>query len=224
MARRTLELRHAQLTHVQVSTVAPVAVNRKVRRLPPEASSSADARLEGCPIFNYVNDPTLLSLLPCGRSSVPQTLEAATHAYRIPHTAQYNYAFLLFTPYKMGFTVFVEHIHVTIISKLKLKLSLKCRANTGTLQASCADTVAALPGQTPATDTISVEVGEEEAAARPHLSSLPLRPTLRRAWTRQKLSRQSPHPRKLPHWKPSRLKTWNTSHRTIGSIQRSLRW
>ena len=128
------------------------------------------------------------------------------------------------TPYKMGFpsrvSIFVEDI--TIVSKLKLKFSSTCRANTGTLQASRADTVAAVPGQTTATDTTFIEVGEE-AAARPPLSALLLRSTSRGAWTRPKSSRLSQHLPALLHWKTSRLKMCNTSHRTIGSIRSSLR-
>jgi hypothetical protein len=127
------------------------------------------------PVFNYVNGPYFL---PCRRSCAPQALEA--RRTRILHTAQYNYASSFLTPYKMGFTsrlsVFTGNI--TIVSKPKFKFSSTCRPDTRTFQVPRADTVAAVPGQTTATDATSVEVEVgEEAAARPHLSAYLQRPT-----------------------------------------------
>src|SRR6266566_4275379 len=56
--------------------VAPVTANRKVRRLPRMVPSSTDARLEGCLIFDYVND-TLFA---------PAAAAASHKPSRLPHT------------------------------------------------------------------------------------------------------------------------------------------
>jgi hypothetical protein len=64
-----VELQHAQLTHGSRFAVTPVVANRKVRRLPRVAPSSTDTRLEGRPIFNYVNDPTFSLFSPAAAAA-----------------------------------------------------------------------------------------------------------------------------------------------------------
>jgi hypothetical protein len=79
--------------------------------------------------------PTLAPILPILHSTTTH-LSSSRRPPMLRHT-----------PHKMGF---IEHI--IIISNLEFKFSSTCRANTGAIQASRADTVAPVPGQTTATD------------------------------------------------------------------------
>ena len=121
---------------------------------------------------------TLLSPLPLRPQLHPT--DPRGRRTRILHTAQYYYASLFSAPYKMGFAfrVSVSHTpHYKSSPSLKLKFSSTCRENTGIFQASIADTVAAVADQTSAIDITFVEIGEEEVAARPHLTAFLPRPT-----------------------------------------------
>jgi hypothetical protein len=114
--------------------VAPVAANRKVRRLPRIAPSSTDARLEGCPIFDYVNDP-LFSPAAAAASHKP----SRPHT-RILHAAQYNYASLLLHTVRRCYatrrikwlSLSLRAYTTTIINP---KFLSTCQTNTETFQA-----------------------------------------------------------------------------------------